>query len=92
MKRLNFRRSGSRGFCTGLKKAPIHCTDVKTRVTKFDAIMQDVYRRLTGIETRLERTETDFHKEINSLTWRLVTVVCGFGTTLVIATYFVTSH
>jgi hypothetical protein len=32
------------------------------------------------------------HKEINTQTWRLVTFVCGFGTALVAATWFIVTH
>jgi hypothetical protein len=32
------------------------------------------------------------HGDINSQTWKLVTFVCGFGTALVGATYFIVKH
>jgi len=32
------------------------------------------------------------HAEINAQTWKLVTFVCGFGTALVAATYFIAGH
>lgn len=34
-------------------------------------------------------TRADLHRELAAQTWRLVTFVCGFGTVLVTATYFV---
>lgn len=34
-------------------------------------------------------SKEDLHREISALTWRLVTFVCGFGTALVGATYFI---
>jgi hypothetical protein len=34
----------------------------------------------------------DLHKELSAQTWRLVTFVCGFGTALVAATYFIVTH
>jgi hypothetical protein len=37
-------------------------------------------------------TKEDLHKEINAQTWKLVTFVCGFGTALVGATYFIVKH
>jgi flavorubredoxin len=37
-------------------------------------------------------TKEDLHKEINAQTWRLVTFVCGYGTALVAATYFIATH
>jgi hypothetical protein len=37
-------------------------------------------------------TKEDLHRELSALTWRLVTFVCGFGTALVGATYFIANH
>ena len=37
-------------------------------------------------------TKEDLHKEISAQTWKLVTFVCGFGTALVGATYFLATH
>lgn len=37
-------------------------------------------------------TKEDLHREIAGLTWKLVTFVCGFGTALVAATYFIVTH
>jgi hypothetical protein len=37
-------------------------------------------------------TKEDLHRELAALTWRLVTFVCGFGTALVGATYFIANH
>jgi hypothetical protein len=37
-------------------------------------------------------TREDLHREIASQTWKLVTFVCGFGTALVGATYFIATH
>lgn len=57
--------------------------------------------RLTKIETRIDALATkddmkavlvEFHKEMGAQTWRLVTFVCGFGTALVAATYFIAAQ
>jgi hypothetical protein len=45
------------------------------------ATKEDLHREMEGL-----------HKEINTQTWRLVTFVCGFGTALVAATYFIVTH
>lgn len=37
-------------------------------------------------------SKDDMHREISALTWRLVTFVCGFGTALVAATYFIATN
>lgn len=37
-------------------------------------------------------SKEDMHREISALTWRLVTFVCGFGTALVGATYFIAAN
>jgi hypothetical protein len=37
-------------------------------------------------------TREDIHKEISAQTWKLVTFVCGFGTALVAAVYFIAKH
>lgn len=49
------------------------------------ATREDLQRELGGLQGALL-------KEMNNLTWRLVTFVCGFGTVLVSATYFITTH
>ena len=61
--------------------------------------------RLTRIETKMDSFATTFatkedlaklgvamQAEINTQTWKLVTFVCGFGTALVGATYFMATH
>ncbi|MFD2366084.1 hypothetical protein [Pseudoduganella sp. GCM10020061] len=37
-------------------------------------------------------SKEDMHRELSALTWRLVTFVCGFGTALVGATYFIAAN
>ncbi|PRP68723.1 hypothetical protein BUE93_20890 [Chromobacterium amazonense] len=71
---------------------------MEARVSKLEAIAEATRDRLTGVETRLsiiERTmatKEDLHKEINAQTWKLVTFVCGFGSALVAAVYFIAKH
>lgn len=71
---------------------------METRISKLESIVESIRDRLTGVETRLaviERTmatKEDLHKEINAQTWKLVTFVCGFGSALVAAVYFITKH
>jgi hypothetical protein len=45
------------------------------------ATKEDLFKAMEGV-----------YKEINLQTWRLVTFVCGFGTALVAATYFIVTH
>ncbi|WP_146131893.1 hypothetical protein [Chromobacterium amazonense] len=77
---------------------PPHNGDMEARVSKLEAIAEATRDRLTGVETRLsiiERTmatKEDLHKEINAQTWKLVTFVCGFGSALVAAVYFIAKH
>lgn len=82
--------------------------DMETRIQALEAAQIETRDRLARIETRLDSTatKTDLHEvraalhevraamlqEINSQTWKLVTFVCGFGTALVTATYFLAKH
>jgi hypothetical protein len=74
---------------------------MEARLAALEAANLETRDRLARIETRLDDVATkadlsdlriDFHKEINAQTWKLVTFVCGFGTTLVGATYFVAKY
>ncbi|MDB5933766.1 MAG: hypothetical protein JWQ01_1110 [Massilia sp.] len=68
------------------------------RVGKLEQLALDGRDRLAKIEARLDTfpelfaTKADLHREINTQTWKLVSFVCGFGTALVAATYFVVTH
>lgn len=53
---------------------------LETRATKMEAQMSAV------------ATREDLHKEISGQTWKLVTFVSGFGSSLVIITYFIATH
>lgn len=67
---------------------------METRVGKLEEFVSDARDRLTRIETRLDQTATsaEMHKAMTDQTWRLVTFVCGFGTALVAATYFMATQ
>lgn len=84
---------------------PPHNGDMEARVAKLEAIAETTRDKIAGVETRLaviEKTmatkddlqamRVDLHKEINAQTWKLVTFVCGFGTALVGAVYFIATH
>lgn len=81
---------------------------MEARISALEAANLETRDRLARIETRLETVATKadlaglhgdmqsmrvaLHQEINSQTWKLVTFVCGFGTALVAATYFIAKH
>ena len=76
-------------------------TGWKLESQKIENFAVDPREMLARIETRLDQTATKsdlhelgmtIHQEINTQTWKLVTFVCGFGTTLVAATYFLATH
>ena len=68
--------------------------EMETRVGKLEEFVSDARDRLTRIETRLDQTATsaEMRKEMTDQTWRLVSFVCGFGTALVAATYFMATQ
>ena len=65
---------------------------METRVTKLEAAAQDTRDRLVRIESRLENfernyaTKEDLHKELHSMTWRII----GACALLVAMVYFIT--
>ena len=67
---------------------------MKTRVSKLEGFVAGARDRLARIERRLDQTATNaqMHKEMTGQTWRLVSFVCGFGTALVAATYFMATQ
>ncbi|WEF34895.1 hypothetical protein [Pseudoduganella chitinolytica] len=77
---------------------PPHDDDMEERVKKLEATAEKTLERLVAIERDVAvmrgnyATKEDLHREINAQTWKLVTFVCGFGTALVGATYFVATH
>lgn len=64
---------------------------METRMSALEAANLVTRDRLARIEARLDSvaTKADLHQEINAQTWKLLTFVCGFGTALVAATYFI---
>lgn len=58
--------------------------DMEARVTALEAAVKHL-----ATKEDLARLEGLFHREISAQTWKLVTFVCGFGTALVAATYFI---
>ncbi|WP_157222211.1 hypothetical protein [Chromobacterium haemolyticum] len=99
------RRKWHQGGYVEESGGPPHNGDMEARVSKLETIAETTRDRLTGVETRLtviERTmvtkedlqllKVDLHKEINAQTWKLVTFICGFGSALVAAVYFIAKH
>lgn len=70
---------------TRLDNMDVHLDRIDTNLGRMDT-------RIDGLSRNLEQMSLDFRKDFNNLTLRLMTFVCGFGTTLVMATYFVASH
>jgi hypothetical protein len=68
------------------------------RLSRLEALAEETSARLTalGQDVAVIRsnyaTREDLYQAINAQTWRLVTFVCGFGTALVAATYFIATH
>lgn len=64
---------------------------METRVTKLEVAAQDTRDRLVRIESRLENfernyaTKEDLHKELHSMTWRII----GACALLVAMVYFI---
>lgn len=60
----------------------------------LEAANVETRERLSRIETRLEAVamKEGLHREINAQTWKLITFICSFGTTLVAATYFLATR
>jgi hypothetical protein len=69
-------------------------TDMEKRIEKLEEFAGETRERMARMEVRLENvvTSAELHKEISAQTWKLVTFVCGFGTALVAATYFLATH
>lgn len=71
---------------------------MEERVKKLEGLVEKTVERIVNIERDMAvvrsnyATKEDLHKEINAQTWKLVTFVCGFGTALVGATYFIAKH
>ena len=61
---------------------------------RLAAVERDVAVIRSNYVTRedLQALQVALFKELNAQTWRLVTFVCGFGTALVAATYFIATQ
>jgi len=64
---------------------------MKSRVAKIENDIVEMKVDIAIIKATFASKE-DMHREISALTWRLVTFVCGFGTALVGATYFIAAN
>ena len=81
---------------TGLRKIdkggkPPDDGDMEARIAKLEDELFSIKTDVAVIRSNYV-TKEDLHKEINAQTWKLVTFVCGFGTALVAAVYFVAKH
>ncbi len=83
-----------RGDMVDMRGGPPDDPPMEARIAALEAANLDTRERLARIETRLDAvaTKEDLHRETNAQTWKLVTFVCGFGTALVGATYFLATH
>ena len=64
---------------------------VESRVAKIGNDIVEMKVDIAIIKATFASRE-DLHRETSALTWRLVTFVCGFGTALVGATYFIAAN
>ena len=88
--------SGSDGVAPG--GPPPYDSDMEKRVEKLETAVGEIKTDLAVLKATCA-TAADIHKlgqaiqgDINTQTWKLVTFVCGFGTALVAATYFIVKH
>jgi hypothetical protein len=61
------------------------------RMERFEQRMAALAQDVAVIRANYATREV-LHREMSAQTWRLVTFVCGFGTVLVSATYFIVNH
>lgn len=67
-------------------------------MARLEKLAEENSARLTVLERDVAvirsnyATKEDVQRAIAAQTWRLVTFVCGFGTALVTATYFIFAH
>jgi hypothetical protein len=72
--------------------------EMDERLSRLETLAEENSARLTALEQDVAvirsnyATKDDLYQAINAQTWRLVTFVCGFGTALVAATYFIATH
>lgn len=63
-------------------------TGVETRL----AVIEQAMATKADLIGEAVSIRAELHKEINAQTWKLVTFVCGFGSALVAAVYFIAKH
>ena len=64
---------------------------MEARVAKLEELLGTIKLDLEILRAS-HASKEDLHREISAQTWKLVTFVCGFGTALVGATYFIATH
>lgn len=57
---------------------------MEARIAKLEAIIPTLATKLDLADLR-----TDFHKEINNQTWKIITAMLTFGSILTAAVYFI---
>ena len=81
-----------------VRRIPPYDADMEKRVEKIEADVTVMKVDLAVIKSNyaatadIARLGVAVHSDLNSQTWKLVTFVCGFGTALVTATYFIAKH
>lgn len=64
---------------------------METRVAQLEECLGAIKVDIAVVRAS-HASKEDLHREISAQTWKLVTFVCGFGTALVGATYFIATH
>ncbi len=71
---------------------------MEARIARLEALAERNAQRLAALEQDVaiirsnHATREDLRKELGALTWKLVSFVCGFGTVLVSATWFIATR
>jgi hypothetical protein len=77
------------GLASGGK--PPYDPTMETRVAKLEECLGAIKVDIAVVRAS-HASKEDLHREISGQTWKLVSFVCGFGTALVGATYFIATH
>lgn len=94
--RFNLSQQGSRSLDNG--GGPPDDPRMEERIKRLEDVTAKASERIVNIERDVAvlrsnyATKEDLHKEMSAQTWKLVTFVCGFGSALVAATYFIVKH
>ena len=70
---------------------PPYDPTMETRVAKLEEYLGAIKVDIAVLRAN-HASKEDLHREIGAQTWKLATFVCGFGTALVGATYFIATH